>query len=84
MHSMGCSPPFLMLSILTVCLMYWLVGRTRTQAEMDRGRLNLPLLQHCGAGRFPVWSNVGTNANAHLVNPRNLAEAWRVLNGSTP
>jgi hypothetical protein len=45
---------------------------------------NLPLLQHCGAGRFPVWSNVGTNANAHLVNPRNLAEAWRVLNGSTP
>lgn len=38
-----------------------------------------PLLTRCDAGRFHVWSYAGTNANAHLVHPRNLAEVWREL-----
>ncbi len=36
-----------------------------------------PLLARSDAGRFHVWSYGGTNANAHLVHPRTLAEVWR-------
>jgi hypothetical protein len=38
-----------------------------------------PLLGRCDAGRFHVWSYGGTNANAHLVHPRTLAEVWQAL-----
>ncbi len=41
-----------------------------------------PLLTRCDAGRFHVWSYAGTNANAHLVHPRNLAEVWRELDAA--
>ena len=36
-----------------------------------------PLLGRCDAGEFHVWSYGGTNANAHLVHPRTLAEVWQ-------
>lgn len=43
---------------------------------------NWPLLQRCDAGGFHVWSYGGTDANAHLVHPRNLAEVWQALDGN--
>jgi hypothetical protein len=38
-----------------------------------------PLLGRCDVGRFHVWSYGGTNANAHLVHPRTLAEVWQAV-----
>ncbi len=38
-----------------------------------------PILGRCDAGRFHVWSYGGTNANAHLVHPRTLAEVWQAV-----
>jgi hypothetical protein len=38
-----------------------------------------PLLGRCDTGGFHVWSYGGTNANAHLVHPRTLAEVWQAV-----
>lgn len=41
-----------------------------------------PLLRHCDAGNFHVWCYDGTEADAHLVHPRTLADVWQTLDAT--
>jgi hypothetical protein len=59
----------------------WVCGMVdaRPTALAPSGDPRYPLLTRCDVGGFHVWGYGGTDAGAHVVHARRIADVWRAL-----
>ena len=59
----------------------WVCGMVGTKPTVvdPVGDPNYPLLTRCDIGGFHVWGYGGTDAGAHIVHARRIADIWRAL-----